>query len=147
MENKQWDTVGILCRVWMDVYHSSALQDPFTEEAVEPTLRRRWILGNRSKLMLPSSYGLPTSYAARLKRSGLCSSHQCCRITFLWKSSLLEHHLGFRGLPLPDPAVCVESRAQVLSSDAKHCKCVSWIFLKGKKTQRMAEVRKEEFCI
>lgn len=30
----QWDTVVILCRVWMDVYHSSALQDPFTAEAV-----------------------------------------------------------------------------------------------------------------
>lgn len=77
---------------------TTALQVPFTEEAVEPTLWKRWILGNRSKLILPSSYGLPSPCAARLKRSGgLYSSHQYCSITFLRKSSLLATTSAPRG--------------------------------------------------
>lgn len=52
-----------------------------------------------------------------------------------------------RGLLLPDPAVCFAYRAQVFSLDAKHCKCVRGIFLRGKRTQRMAEGTKEEFCV
>lgn len=118
VEHTQLDTVGILLSLR------------------KPTLWSRWVLGNRSKLILPSFYALPSSYAARLKRSdGFC----------LQPSVLLMHcisvekfstdkYLCSHGLPLPDPAVCFEYRAQVFSSGAKHCKQVRGIVLRGKKT-------------
>lgn len=49
----QWDTVEVLCRVWMDVYHSSALQDPFTEEAGEK------VDTGKQRLLANSSCHLP----------------------------------------------------------------------------------------
>lgn len=107
----QWDTVVILRRVRMDVYHSSALQVPFTAEAVEPTLWRRWILGNGSKLILSSSCGLPSSYTARLKRrGGLCSSHhtaalQFCGRALYWQWPLLPWAPSAR----PCCLLCIQS--------------------------------------
>lgn len=110
----QWDTVGILWRVWMDVFHSSALQDPFNEEATEPTLWRTQLL--RTKVN--SSCHLPKGCLPHMQQ--------------LWKVVLqppvLLHSVSVEelstsndrsscGLLCQTHDVCFEYRAQVVSSD------------------------------
>lgn len=125
------------------IYAVGYCGDPtFPEEVMQPTLWSRWIPGNRNKL-LASFYGLPSSYAARLKRScGLCLQPSVLLHCISVEKFSTDKYLCFQAFPLPGPAVYFEYRAQIFSFDAKHCKQVRGIALRGKKTQH--EVTKEE---